>query len=71
MENGYDLFMWIGRSVNPSLMTALFAAPSLEGVDMSVLAIDPQTSEYAGRLYAILTALRTGGTDRLTDRLID
>ena len=60
MENGYDLFMWIGRSVNPSLMTALFASPSLEGVDMSVLAIDPHTSEYAGRVHTILTALRTG-----------
>jgi protein transport protein SEC24 len=58
MENGYDLFMWIGRSVNPALLSSLFALPSLEGVDMSTLAVDPQQSEFSSHVNAIITALR-------------
>jgi len=32
LENGHDLFMWIGRAVNPAILSTLFNEKSLEGV---------------------------------------
>jgi hypothetical protein len=39
MENGYDLFLWIGRTVSPAIINTLFGVSTLEGADISTLAI--------------------------------
>lgn len=39
------MFLWIGRQVNPAIISTLFGVPSLDGVDISKLAIQPEVSE--------------------------
>jgi protein transport protein SEC24 len=58
MENGYDLFMWIGRAVNPAIISTLFGIPSVEGVDPTTLAIQAESSDFSNRVNAIVVALR-------------
>lgn len=42
----------------PALLSALFNVPSLDGVDMSTLAVDPHASDVGARLSAVIGALR-------------
>ena len=58
LENGHDLFMWIGRAVNPAIISTLFGVPSLEGADMSALSILPTNSDFSTRVDAVIAALR-------------
>jgi protein transport protein SEC24 len=58
LENGYELFMWIGRSVNPAIIDTLFGTSTLEGVDMATLAILADNSDFSSRVNAIVVALR-------------
>mmetsp|Transcript_15575 Transcript_15575/g.31443 ORF Transcript_15575/g.31443 Transcript_15575/m.31443 type:complete len:1061 (-) Transcript_15575:340-3522(-) len=58
LENGHDLFMWMGRAVNPAILNTLFGLNSLEGADMQNLRINPENSDFSSRLDAVITALR-------------
>lgn len=58
LENGHDLFMWIGRGVNPAIISTLFGVPSLEGADPAKLAIIPENSDFSSRVNAVIMALR-------------
>ena len=58
LENGYEMFMWIGRTVNPAIISTLFGTPSLDGVDMTSLAILADNSDFSSRVNAVIVALR-------------
>jgi protein transport protein SEC24 len=58
LENGYDLFLWIGRNVNPAILDTLFGVSSLENADMSQLKILSENSDFSNRFNAIVEALR-------------
>lgn len=58
LENGYDLFMWIGRNVSPAIIDTLFGVNTLEGVNLSTLEIQSESSDYSSRLNTIIRALR-------------
>jgi protein transport protein SEC24 len=58
METGYDLFLWIGRSVNPALLATLFGVDTLEGADMTTISIQKDSSDFSSRVAAVLQALR-------------
>lgn len=36
LENSHDMFLWIGRGVNPAIISTLFGVPSLEGAATAV-----------------------------------
>jgi protein transport protein SEC24 len=59
LENGYDLYLWIGRNVNPALLDTLFGVSSLDNVDMSHLRIQQDSSDFSCRFMAIIEALRS------------
>jgi protein transport protein SEC24 len=61
MENGQDMFIWIGRSVNPALLNTLFGLDSLEGVDMAGCEIQAN-SDFSTRVAAVIAALRSDRT---------
>jgi hypothetical protein len=58
LENGHDLFMWVGRAVNPAIISTLFGVNSLEGADMSQVKILAENSDFSTRVDAVITALR-------------
>jgi hypothetical protein len=58
LENGHDLFMWIGRAVNPAIISTLFGLNTLEGADMQALRINPENSDFSSRVDAVVNALR-------------
>lgn len=59
LENGYDLYMWIGRSVNPAILDTLFGVASLDNIDMSTLRIQSNSSDYSHRVNEVIVALRS------------
>ena len=59
LDNGYDLFVWIGRAVRPTLLVDLFGVSTLDGIDVTLLRVDPELSEYASRFNAVVEALRS------------
>lgn len=59
LENGHDLFMWIGRNVSPAIINTLFGVNTLEGVEVSDISIQSESSDYSARLNAIIRALRS------------
>ncbi len=58
LENGFDMFMWIGRGVNPAILSTLFGHSSLEGIDAQSLSIQPTNSDFSSRVHAVVVALR-------------
>lgn len=58
LENGFDMFMWVGRMVDPAVLQSLFGVHTLEGVDTSSLEIKSDENEYAGRVSAVLEGIR-------------
>jgi protein transport protein SEC24 len=65
LENGYDLFLWIGRNVSPAIINTLFGVNTLEGADLSELSIQSDSSDYSSRLNTIIEALREERTRHL------
>lgn len=59
LENGYDLFLWIGRNVSPAILDTLFGVSSLDGIDLSQLHIHPDNSDFSYRVNSIILALRS------------
>jgi protein transport protein SEC24 len=43
LDNGVDMYLWVGRSSDPAILNSLFGINSLEGVDMSQ--VSPQKSD--------------------------
>jgi len=60
LDNAMSLLLWVGRGVDPRLLQSIFGVPSLDGIDSSVLRIDPQPddNDFKKRLCNILEALR-------------
>lgn len=58
LENGCDMFLWIGRAVNPAILETLFNHQLLEGVDAASLSINPDNSDFSSRVMAVIDALR-------------
>jgi hypothetical protein len=58
METVHDMFLWIGRAVNPAILLTLFNIQSLEGIDMSKLQLQAENSDFSFRVNAVIEALR-------------
>jgi protein transport protein SEC24 len=59
VENGSEMFMWIGRAVNPAIISTLFGVSSMESVtDVAQLSIQPENSDFSSRVNAVIQALR-------------
>lgn len=59
LENGYDLYMWIGRNANPAIINTLFGTTSLENVDISRIVLQTDSSDFSARLSSVIDALRS------------
>jgi len=58
LDNGLDMFLWVGRSSDPAILNSLFGTNSLEGVDMSRVILQTSGNDFASRVNAIVCALR-------------
>lgn len=58
LDNGVDMYLWVGRSADPALVSSLFGAGSLEGVDMRAIKLQTSGNDLASRLDAVVQALR-------------
>lgn len=58
LDNGLDMFLWVGRSSDPAILNSLFGTNSLEGVDMSQVKLQTSGNDLASRLKTIVSALR-------------
>ena len=64
-SSSVELLVWLGRGVDPSLLSLLFNVPSLEGIDMTQLALQPDISEFASRFQSVIVALQSEKTRRM------
>lgn len=58
LENSIEMIMWIGRNVSPAILNSLFNVTSLDGIDLSLLQIYEDNSDYAIRIMNIINGLR-------------
>lgn len=58
LENGVELYLWVGPSASPALVLALFGIPSLEGQDLSSLQVQAEGNDLCRRVNTIISALR-------------
>jgi protein transport protein SEC24 len=58
LDNGMDMFLWVGRSSDPSILNSLFGTNSVEGIDMSQVRLQTSGNDFASRLNTIVMALR-------------
>ena len=56
--SGHDLFLWIGRAVSPAILHTLLNVQSLDGVDMSLLKLHSENSDFSSRVNAVVEGLR-------------
>jgi protein transport protein SEC24 len=63
LDNGVEMFIWVGRSADPNTVNSLFGAPSLENVDPSQIKLQLEGDDYASRVGAIVTGLREDEAD--------
>jgi len=68
LDNGLEMYMWVGRSVDVGVMNCLFGVEKFEGVDMSKIKLLTSGNDHASRLNAIINALRddTSITPKIT-----
>jgi protein transport protein SEC24 len=59
LDNGHDLFMWIGRSVDPVLLANIFGVSTLDNVNLMQLDIQAESCDFAYRLQTVINALRS------------
>ena len=62
LDNGVEMFLWVGRSTSPAILNSLFGTNSLEGIDMSQVKLQRGGNDYASRLNTIFLALREDDT---------
>jgi len=72
LDNGVDMYLWVGRSSDPAVTSALFGVSSLENVDMSRVRLCTKGNDVASRLDTITHALRDdeGETHILEPKII-
>ena len=70
LDNGVEMYLWLGRAVPPQLLQALFALPSLDGVDLAGLVLTPQGNDYSARVCAIVRSLRSPATQSQKLRVV-
>lgn len=58
LDSGLEIFLWIGRRSPPQIISALFGIPSLDGIDINNLDLNPLPNDYSQRICAIVRTLR-------------
>lgn len=62
LDNGVDMYVWVGRSADVGVINHLFGVDTLEGADMNQIALLESGNDLASRLHTLLIALRTPTT---------
>ena len=63
LDNGVDMFVWVGRSANQMEVNALFGTPSLESVDPNQIKLQTTGDDLATRVGSVVDALRDDSAD--------
>lgn len=59
LDNSVEMYIWVGRSVEPAIMSSLFGIDSFDGVEVSSqVQLLENGNDLASRLNAIVRALR-------------
>jgi len=58
LEDGVELFLWMGREAPAGLVAALFGVPSLAGLDAAHLQLADRGNDYCARVCAVVRTLR-------------
>ena len=57
LDNGVDMFLWVGRSSDPAILNSMFGANSLEGIDMSQVSNSYLCWSFSCRFRALIRQL--------------
>mmetsp|Transcript_1650 Transcript_1650/g.2355 ORF Transcript_1650/g.2355 Transcript_1650/m.2355 type:complete len:1216 (-) Transcript_1650:445-4092(-) len=58
LDNGVDMYIWVGRAADAAILQHLFQVESLEQVDMNKISLVSSGNDLASRLDSIIQALR-------------
>lgn len=57
LSNNEDIYVWVGRAADPSVLTSLFGVDSLENADMSKITMNTSGNDLASRVESIIQSL--------------
>ncbi|GMH74564.1 hypothetical protein TrST_g8776 [Triparma strigata] len=57
LDNSIDMYLWVGRAADATLLSSLFGVSSLEGVDMAGISLS-EGSDLSSRVSNIIKGLR-------------
>jgi protein transport protein SEC24 len=58
LDNGVQMNLWVGSSVDPGLLLSLFGTSSLENVDINQIKVNASGDDFSNRVGTIMMALR-------------
>lgn len=58
LDNGIDMYVWVGRQASPGMVSSLFGVTSLEHADPANLSLQTSGDDLANRVGAIVQGLR-------------
>lgn len=60
LEDTRMMYLWVGRTVNPGLLTSLFGISTMEQVDCASLQlVSPAVDDFGKKVAAIISAIRS------------
>jgi protein transport protein SEC24 len=72
LDNGVELYLWVGRSGDMSILTSLFGVHTLEDMDPNQIQVQTSGDPFASRFGAIVSALsEEDGNPDAMDRKIN
>ncbi|KAI9342470.1 Sec23/Sec24 trunk domain-containing protein [Zopfochytrium polystomum] len=70
VENGIQMYCWIGRGVLPEVLLKIFGVDKVEAVDPKLLRIPVLDNEYSTRVHAILNQIQADRPNYLPLKLV-
>jgi protein transport protein SEC24 len=65
LDNGVDMYLWVGRTADLNVVGSLFGVHSLDDIDPNQIEVQTSGDSFASRFGAVVNALRDDPADTL------
>lgn len=70
LDNGIEIYLWVGKEAPAGLVQALFGVQSLQGIDTNTVQLLDMGNDYSQRVCAIVRTLRATSTQAQKLRIV-
>lgn len=58
LDNGLEIFLWIGRQVSPEMLMSIFGQPNQDSIPVGKTALPPLDNDFSRRLRNVIDDIR-------------